>query len=180
MSKLIKTVKVILATALIVTSFADAKNDIEKVNYSVLERILFPCLIDLSEAYRTTEDKEYKRNIEYKLYRHQFVYWIHVYKFGENRSELIEQAFSSFNIQAFESKEYIEMVRTGGMFFSDEREFLGMKMTSGEKEIHIAKNEVQDFNELTNDFIRFMRDLRDQREKENKSIKKIMRDFRSQ
>lgn len=161
-------------------SLASAENGGGETDYSVCERILFPCLTSLVEDYKRSHDKEYKHRLEYRFYRYQFIYWVHVYKFGETPSELVEKAFSSFNMVAVDSDDFIDMVRNRGMFFSDEGKFLGMRMTSsmrGKGEIRIKKSERREFDELTDEFIGFMRDLRAKRQNKVDEIEDRMRKF---
>ena len=155
-------------------------SDQPRKDLDVTERLLFPCLLRLGEDYKNAGDQKAKEKLEYQIYKHQFVYWVHVYKFGEDASELTERAFSYLNVSALDSISFLRIVKRGGLAFSGDGVFLGLTMkptASGVRELHFDRTELDRFDELTGEFLKFMEGLRSKRLSELKEAEERLQEL---
>lgn len=114
---MIKQYIAILSAALLICSNADDV-DAEQLPDpdvpTVYERLLHTFLAETSAEYAEAENPKVKEGLEYKIYRTQFIYWVHVYKFDQEPSRAIERKFGILNYETFKSDSFLEMVRRGG------------------------------------------------------------------
>jgi len=164
-----RQVSLVMFSMFLLTGLHKAYSKPVSQDFDVLERILFPCLVELSVDYESTEDQKLKERIESRVYKYQFTYWIHALKFGEERSELTEKAFSRLNHKLLESERFTEMVKTGSLFSDDDGQFLGLRFSSKaslNKEIILERTDREEFDKLNEEFLEFLYELRDKRRME--------------